>query len=69
MSNVIRDRQGFEVAWRCRMCQEFFSSMWGNTCNKCRAEAERHDALLNEVKSLRKQLATSQLNQQKEPNE
>ena len=46
--------------FRCHQCGGIFSMMWGTTCNKCRKENENNEALLNEIKLLREQLAKTQ---------
>ena len=32
--------------FRCYECGKVYNSMWGDTCNKCRAEERRHQEVL-----------------------
>ena len=39
------------VGYRCNQCGEVFSKMWGETCNSCRREEERHQEILAVLKN------------------
>lgn len=38
------------VGFRCFECGGIFKSMWGEKCNKCRREEERHQEILKAIK-------------------
>lgn len=52
------------MSFRCHVCDELKTQMWGDTCNKCRLEQERH-AELTQVTRLTKErdslLATNKI--------
>lgn len=45
------------VGFRCFNCGGVYQSMWGSTCNKCRNENDKHEALIAEIKMLRETIA------------
>lgn len=51
LNSDIYDGWGDLVGSRCFTCYEVFPSMWGETCNRCRASEERHEELLAAIKA------------------
>ena len=46
MNNDVRDWQGNIIGFRCSVCDEIKSKMWGTVCNEC---SERRE-LIRELK-------------------
>ena len=53
INNEIRNWQGRSVGFKCIQCGGVYSQMWGNVCNKCRAEERRHQELINALNKQR----------------
>lgn len=45
MNNAVYDGSGRVAGYRCRECNNVVPSMWGTTCNQCRANERRHKEL------------------------
>ena len=39
--DIITDSDGYEIAWRCKVCRKFYNQMWGNVCNMCSEARQR----------------------------
>lgn len=38
--------------FRCSQCDEIKTKMWGTICNQCRTENERHEEMIQEMRSI-----------------
>lgn len=54
MNNSVKNGYGEVIGFRCWTCGGVFSSMWGETCNRCRVEESENAKLRNEVRELTK---------------
>jgi DNA-directed RNA polymerase subunit N (RpoN/RPB10) len=48
MNNSVKNGWGEVVGFRCWTCGDVFSSMWGETCNRCREQ----EKMRNQIKEL-----------------
>lgn len=49
-----RDAAGVPILWKCHVCGKPFSLGWGDYCNRCIAEQQRHRELIAAIESQRK---------------
>jgi uncharacterized OB-fold protein len=52
MNNSVKDAYGEVIGFRCWTCGNVFESMWGETCNRCRAKKDETQKLRAEIRSL-----------------
>jgi DNA-directed RNA polymerase subunit N (RpoN/RPB10) len=54
--NTIYDSNHRVIGFKCFECGKVVASMWGETCNSCRAKQERHEEKIAEIKKLREEI-------------
>lgn len=47
---AVYDSNDKTIGYRCSECGKVYSSMWGDVCDKCRAEERRHQELIKAIK-------------------
>ena len=50
-NNTVYNGRDEIVGFACAICGRVVSSMWGDTCNKCRDEERKHQELLEALKN------------------
>ena len=50
IDNSVYGLGGRLIGFRCLECGDIVSSMWGDTCNRCRNEERRHRELVEALK-------------------
>lgn len=45
MNNAVQNSRGDVVGFRCHVCDQVKSKMWGEVCNECRSRQEQHSEL------------------------
>ena len=55
INNAVKDAHGNVIGYRCSVCGEIYTSMWGNVCNKCREERKFRQQLLEALKNTKEE--------------
>lgn len=51
MSITIRDAYGYIEGYQCRRCENVFRSMWGDLCDGCREDENRHREIIAAIRA------------------